>query len=189
MPRPRAGWEHLSRCLTLAAALQRRRRPAYFLSQLEPGSLGLAIKRGGNEWLDADAPGRHARGPGRDGPGDPPPPAGRRRRRFARRDGGLPGASCARTGVLVVSLDSLAATPLPVAADHQPAAGPGPRGVRVRAAARRCCSAPRYALVRPEIRRVAADPRRRSRPSRSAPWSPWATTTRTTSPASWRSCC
>ena len=37
-------------------ALQRRRRPAYFLSRLEPGSLGLMVKRGGNEWLDADGP-------------------------------------------------------------------------------------------------------------------------------------
>src|SRR5215469_11047013 len=50
---PRLGWEHLSRCLTLAAAIQRRRRPAYFLSQLEPSSLGLSIKRGGNDWLEA----------------------------------------------------------------------------------------------------------------------------------------
>src|SRR5262249_60572839 len=53
---PRLGWEHLSRCLTLAAAIQRRRRPAYFLSQLDPGSLALTIKRGGNDWLDADHP-------------------------------------------------------------------------------------------------------------------------------------
>ena len=53
---PRPGYEHLSRCLVLAAALQRRRRPAYFLSRLEPGSLGLMVKRGGNEWLDADGP-------------------------------------------------------------------------------------------------------------------------------------
>src|ERR1700691_5895350 len=51
----RPGYEHLSRCLVLAAALQRRRRPAYFLSRLAPGSLGLTIKRGGNEWLDADS--------------------------------------------------------------------------------------------------------------------------------------
>src|SRR5215831_11432728 len=51
----RLGWENLARCLTLAAALQRRRRPTYFLSQLEPGSLGLAIKRAGNEWLAAEA--------------------------------------------------------------------------------------------------------------------------------------
>src|SRR5262249_980600 len=51
-----SGWEHLARCLTWAAALQRRRRPTYFLPQLEPASLGLAIKRAGNDWLDADAP-------------------------------------------------------------------------------------------------------------------------------------
>src|SRR5437764_15408805 len=50
------GWERLTRCLTFAAALQRRRRPAYFLSQLEPGYLGLNLKRAGNEWLDADGP-------------------------------------------------------------------------------------------------------------------------------------
>jgi spore coat polysaccharide biosynthesis predicted glycosyltransferase SpsG len=47
------GFENLARCLTYAAALQRRRRPVYFLSRLEPGSLGLNIKRGGNDWLSA----------------------------------------------------------------------------------------------------------------------------------------
>src|SRR5581483_11142023 len=52
----RTGWERLARCLTFAAALQRRRRPVYFLSQLEPGALGLNVKRAGNEWLDADSP-------------------------------------------------------------------------------------------------------------------------------------
>ena len=49
------GWERLARCMALAAALQRRRRPTYFLSQVEPGSLALSIKRTGNEWLDADS--------------------------------------------------------------------------------------------------------------------------------------
>jgi spore coat polysaccharide biosynthesis predicted glycosyltransferase SpsG len=53
---PQVGYEHLTRCLTFAAALQRRRRPTYFLSQLEPGSLALNIKRAGNEWLDAGSP-------------------------------------------------------------------------------------------------------------------------------------
>src|SRR5207253_905357 len=38
------------------AALQRRRRPTYFLSQIEPASLGLGIKRAGNTWLEADSP-------------------------------------------------------------------------------------------------------------------------------------
>src|SRR5207302_3566068 len=50
------GLERLARCLTLAAALQRRRRPTYFLSQLEPASLALAIKRAGNDWLEPDGP-------------------------------------------------------------------------------------------------------------------------------------
>src|SRR5947209_9171113 len=49
------GWERLTRCLTFAAALQRRRRPTYFLSQLEPASLALGIKRAGHEWLEADS--------------------------------------------------------------------------------------------------------------------------------------
>src|SRR3974390_3115340 len=53
---PRAGYESLARCSIYAAALQRRRRPTYFLSQLEPASLALQIKRVGNEWLEADAP-------------------------------------------------------------------------------------------------------------------------------------
>jgi spore coat polysaccharide biosynthesis predicted glycosyltransferase SpsG len=49
------GWERLARCQIWAAALQRRRRPTYFLGQLEPRSLGLALKRAGSDWLDADA--------------------------------------------------------------------------------------------------------------------------------------
>src|SRR5579885_2950755 len=53
---PTSGWESLARCMAYAAALQRRRRPTYFLSQLDPGWLGLALKRAGTEWLDADAP-------------------------------------------------------------------------------------------------------------------------------------
>lgn len=50
---PKTGYERLARCLTLAAALQRRRRPVYFVSQLDPPSLVFSIKRGGNEWIDA----------------------------------------------------------------------------------------------------------------------------------------
>jgi len=48
---PESGYERLTRCLTIAAALQRRRRPVYFLSNLEPASLALTIKRGGNDWI------------------------------------------------------------------------------------------------------------------------------------------
>jgi spore coat polysaccharide biosynthesis predicted glycosyltransferase SpsG len=53
---PRTGYEGLARCLTLAAAIQRRRRPVYFLAQLEPATLALQIKRAGNEWLEAVSP-------------------------------------------------------------------------------------------------------------------------------------
>ena len=50
----RTGMERLARCMTLAAAVQRRRRPVYFLSQLEPNSLVMSIKRGGNQWIAAN---------------------------------------------------------------------------------------------------------------------------------------
>ena len=49
----RSGRDNLCRCLILALALQRRRRPTYFVSQLEPGSMALQIKRAGHEWLNA----------------------------------------------------------------------------------------------------------------------------------------
>jgi spore coat polysaccharide biosynthesis predicted glycosyltransferase SpsG len=50
----RSGYERLARCTTLAAAIQRRRRPVYFLSCLEPNSLAMGIKRGGNNWIAAN---------------------------------------------------------------------------------------------------------------------------------------
>jgi spore coat polysaccharide biosynthesis predicted glycosyltransferase SpsG len=53
---PTAGVERLNRCLVFAAALQRRRRPIYFLSQLDPAHLAFRIKKAGNEWLEADGP-------------------------------------------------------------------------------------------------------------------------------------
>jgi len=53
---PRLGWESLCRCLVYAQALQRRRRQAVFLSQLDPAELVPVVKRGGNDWIDAGAP-------------------------------------------------------------------------------------------------------------------------------------
>jgi len=53
---PAKGYERLMRCLTLAAAVQRRRRPVHFLSQLEPNGLAMPIKRGGNEWVNMSHP-------------------------------------------------------------------------------------------------------------------------------------
>jgi spore coat polysaccharide biosynthesis predicted glycosyltransferase SpsG len=50
------GWESFYQCLTYAAALQRRRRPAYFLGRIEPFPLLSQIVRGGNDFLQAGHP-------------------------------------------------------------------------------------------------------------------------------------
>ena len=47
------GWEPFYQCLTYAAALQRRRRPAYFLGRIEPFPLISQVVRGGNDFLTA----------------------------------------------------------------------------------------------------------------------------------------
>jgi spore coat polysaccharide biosynthesis predicted glycosyltransferase SpsG len=52
---PESGWESLYQCLSLAAALQRRRRGTHFLSYLEPLSLAQVIHRGNNEWSPAES--------------------------------------------------------------------------------------------------------------------------------------
>ena len=53
---PTSGYERFARAMTIAAAVQRRRRPVYFLSQLEPNSLAMSIKRAGNNWIAAQHP-------------------------------------------------------------------------------------------------------------------------------------
>jgi spore coat polysaccharide biosynthesis predicted glycosyltransferase SpsG len=149
---PRVGWEHLTRCLTFASALQRRRRPAYFLSQLDPGALGLTVKRGGNDWLDA---GSWAGTPEDleetiqevrrlrpaavivDGPEVQEPYLTELR----------------RTGALIVSVDSLAGTPFPSRLVINPLLGPGKESYEYTRGTQLLLG-PRYAMVRPEIRRV-----------------------------------
>jgi spore coat polysaccharide biosynthesis predicted glycosyltransferase SpsG len=135
----------------LAAALQRRRRPAYFLSQLEPGSLGLTLKRAGNEWLEADGP------------------AGSdedlaellqevRRLRPAAVVVDAPDVKenyldeVRKTGVLVMSLDSLATVSFPSRLVVNPLLAPGREAYEFTPGAQLLLGA-RYALVRPEIRR------------------------------------
>src|SRR5438105_11210873 len=49
----RTGHERLYRCLTYAAALQRRRRPCFFLSQVEPQPLAFTLRRAGNDRVEA----------------------------------------------------------------------------------------------------------------------------------------
>lgn len=48
------GWEPFYQCLSLAAALQRRRRGTHFLSYLDPLSLATVINRGNNDWMPAE---------------------------------------------------------------------------------------------------------------------------------------
>lgn len=50
------GYEPLYQCLSLAAALQRRRRGTHFLSYLDPLSLAHTINSGNNEWIPAEQP-------------------------------------------------------------------------------------------------------------------------------------
>jgi spore coat polysaccharide biosynthesis predicted glycosyltransferase SpsG len=148
----RLGWEHLSQCLTLAAALQRRRRPTYFLSDLEPASLALSIKRTGNDWLKATHPA-----------GSPEDLAEvlqevRRLRPAAVlldapavREEYLRGLT--EAGVLVVALDNLGAIRFPCRLVINPLLGPDAEAYEA-ARGTQLLLGPRYALVRSEIRRV-----------------------------------
>jgi spore coat polysaccharide biosynthesis predicted glycosyltransferase SpsG len=148
----RSGWERLGRCLALAAALQRRRRPTYFLSQLEPASLALSIKRAGNDWLDADSSA---------GVEDDATETVQEIRRL--RAGAVivdaPDAgedylaALQATGALVVSLDHLANVRFPSRLVVNPLLGPG-RDAYTFDEGTQLLLGPRYAIVRSEIRRA-----------------------------------
>jgi spore coat polysaccharide biosynthesis predicted glycosyltransferase SpsG len=149
---PRTGYEHLARCLTLAAALQRRRRPTYFLSQLEPGCLGLAVKRGGNEWLSADAQAGTA-----EDQEETLQEIRRLRPAAIIVDGPDVSAgylqALVNTGPVVVSLDNLAQVRFPSQLLVNPLLGPGREGYEF-VSGTQILLGQRYALIRPEIRRV-----------------------------------
>jgi spore coat polysaccharide biosynthesis predicted glycosyltransferase SpsG len=146
------GWERLARCQALAAALQRRRRPTYFLSQLEPAALGLSIKRAGNEWLDADST---------VGTDEDLAEVIQEVRRLGPAAVIVDAASASEeyleavreTGVLVVSLDHLATTRFPSRLVINPLLGPGRDSYTFMPGAQLLLGA-RYAIVRPEIRRA-----------------------------------
>ncbi len=149
---PRLGWEHLARCLTLAAALQRRRRPVYFLARLDPASLALTVKRGGNNWLEADAAA---------GTAEDLAEALQEVRRLR------PAAVIVDApevqedylerlraeGPMVVSLDNLAAVRFPSRLLINPLLGPGREAYEFGPSTQLLLGA-RYALVRSEIRRI-----------------------------------
>jgi spore coat polysaccharide biosynthesis predicted glycosyltransferase SpsG len=147
-----SGWERLTRCLVLAAALQRRRRPTYFLSRLEPASLALSIKRTGNEWLEADASA---------GMSEDLTETIQETRRLRPAAVIVDTADAAEdyltslkgTGTLLVSLDHLASTRFPSRLVINPLLGPGREAYTFELGSQLLLGA-RYALVRSEIRRV-----------------------------------
>ena len=148
----RQGRESLWRCLTYAAALQRRRRPTYFLSQVESPELVPHIKRVGNEWIAANAVA---------GTAEDLEQTVQEIRRLE------PAAvivdapevteaylmAVRATGTLLVSIDHLAQVAFPSRLLINPLLGPGSESYEFATGAQLLMGT-RYALVRPEIRRV-----------------------------------
>jgi spore coat polysaccharide biosynthesis predicted glycosyltransferase SpsG len=145
-------WEGLWRCLTYAGALQRRRRPTYFLSNLEPADLSQYIRRGGNEWIDTNnllgseddlkdtIEEVHRLSPAAvivDGLDVP--------------EGYLQGLR--ETGTLVVSIDHQASIHFPSHLVVNPLLGPSKESFE-HALGTQLLLGTRYAIVRPEIRRI-----------------------------------
>jgi spore coat polysaccharide biosynthesis predicted glycosyltransferase SpsG len=140
------------RCLTFAAALQRRRRPAHFLAQVEPAPLVQNVKRGGNDWLPATM--------SAGAPGDLEETiAAIRRIKPAAVVVDSPEvnedylSALRDTGSAVVSLDALGSNFFPSHLVINPLLGPGRESYEVRRGTQLLLGA-RFAMVRPEIRRV-----------------------------------
>lgn len=157
----RLGRESFYRSMIYAAALQRRRRTAHFLSQLEPFPYhAAAIRRSGNEVIPADHPA-----------GSPEDlqqvirEINRIKPEAVIVDAPEAGESYLQElrdrGVTVISLDSLAATPFPSHMVINPLIGQQPKEYTLSRGTQLLCG-PRYTLVRPEIRRLrpirAAEP-------------------------------
>jgi spore coat polysaccharide biosynthesis predicted glycosyltransferase SpsG len=148
----RNGFERFARCMTLAAALQRRRRPTFFLSQLEPTSLAFSIKRGGNDWIDACHPA------GTDNDLEDVIQEIRRRRPAAVIVDECDAsheylAEIVATGVLLVSLDHQANIRFPSQILVNPLLGPSRESYEFYPGTQLLLNQ-RYTLVRPEVRRL-----------------------------------
>ena len=149
------GWEALYQCLSLAAALQRRRRGTHFFSYLEPLSLATTIHRGNNEWhaaeqplgADKDLEATIAKARSLGAAAIVVAGAGMTRDYLA----------CLRqeTGVLVLVFDSTAAIELPVDILVNPLLAPGKKAYRIGPGCQRLLGA-RFALCRGVFRRQRA---------------------------------
>jgi spore coat polysaccharide biosynthesis predicted glycosyltransferase SpsG len=158
---PATGYERLARCMTLAAAIQRRRRPVYFLSQLEPNSLAMAIKRAGHDWIDVSA---------RVGSSDDAAEVLQETRRRHPAAIVVDDAEVSReyldeiaaAGAMLVALDHAALVHFPARLIVNPLLGPGRESYEFGRGAQLLLGR-RYALVRPEVRRHRPAPRSRPR--------------------------
>lgn len=147
----RTGFERLARGMILAAALQRRRRPVYFLSNLEPNGLALSIKRGGNNWLAMNHP---------VGSADDLRETTQRIRQHNPAAIYVDDAEASQeylaeligVGVTVLSIDHLATSRFPSQVVVNPLLGPSKESYEYATDAQ-LLMGKRYALVRPEIRR------------------------------------
>jgi spore coat polysaccharide biosynthesis predicted glycosyltransferase SpsG len=148
---PDRGWEPLYQCLSLAAALQRRRRGTHFLSYLDPLSLATVINRGNNDWQPAEQP------LGSDG--DLEATVARARALNAAAvvvagDGMTPDylAALKDTGALVIVIDSTAGMTFPVDLVVNPLLAPGKKPYRLGPGCQRLLGH-RFALCRGVFRR------------------------------------
>ncbi len=148
---PDTGYERLARCLILAAALQRRRRPVQFLSRLEPNSLAMGIKRTGNHWI----PVNHPAGSAEDI---------RETTDLIRQHGAAAVfvddaessqgylSELADSGITVLAMDHLSTSRFPTHAVVNPLLGPSKESYDIDSHTQLLLGK-RYTLVRPEIRR------------------------------------
>lgn len=150
---PERGFEPLYQCLSLAAAMQRRRRGTHFFSYLEPLSLAQGIHRANNEW----APAESLVG----GPGDLDATLREVRRLNAAAvilagDGITPGYvdAVASTGAAVLVIDPNGADTLPAKIVVNPFLAPGRKAFQPDAAAgTQLLLGRKFALVRGLFRR------------------------------------
>lgn len=145
------GWEPLYQCLSLAAALQRRRRGTHFFSYLDPLSLATVISRGNNDWVPAEQP------LGSDGDLEATLAQVRKHDVAAvvvAGEGMTPDylAALKETGTLVVALDSTAGITFPCDLVVNPLLAPGRKPYRVGPGCQRLLGH-RFALCRGVFRR------------------------------------
>jgi spore coat polysaccharide biosynthesis predicted glycosyltransferase SpsG len=149
---PVTGYGSFHRCQVFAAALQRRRRTAWFLSNIDPNHLVMGLKKSGNEWIAQS----HEPGSAADAENTIA---------MARAKGcpavivDLPAADTSyfealdKAGLLVICIDHRSRAKFPKGVVINPLAGPS-RVDYAHHSKTQLLLGERYALVRPELRRA-----------------------------------